>query len=428
VEALESRSLPAGLVPSGIYTEDFALNSDPTRPGFDVGGAFSEEFKYTGFDNTGVHRSVDETITDPTQVMGTLRSGWEVQTDPNDSSRFQVELQNGCLYLVTFPNLLPGVHVAGVWLDVDSLDAKVTILGQHGGDTFLVQSENKQHIFVGEDHVGPSGLEVGPVQRILVSPQPLNGSFPEVHIENLKALVVPDGAPNSPPLAVDDTATVAPGRSVVIAVLANDLDLDGDPIQLVGVKSSPGHGTAKAAQGLITYTADPSFHGTDSFTYTIEDSHGATAMGTVTVAVNTPPSAPDLAFQVPHGTTGSFSVAAPGLLAKASDADGDPLSLTVTDGARGIVTLDGKAGGFTYSRDGGGLVIADRFTYTVGDGQDSTTGTVNLFPVNQPPPGASDVTEFIGHGVHGPLTFAAPGLLPPTRAPTPTATGSAPSS
>jgi uncharacterized repeat protein (TIGR01451 family) len=411
VEALESRLMPTGSVPSGVYTEDFALNSDPTRPGFDVGGAFTEEFQYVGVDNKGVFRSVDETITDPTQVMGTLRGGWVLQTDPNDSSIFQLELQNGSLYLVNFPNLLPGVHVAGVWLDVDSRDAKLTILGQHGGDDVLVQSEQKQHIFMGEDHVGPTGIEVGPIQRILVSAQPLGGTLPEVHIENLKVLVVPDGAPNSPPVAGDDSASVVPGRSVTIPVLDNDQDPDGDPIQLVAIKTQPAHGTASTASGQITYAADRSFHGTDTFTYLVEDSRGGAATGTVTVAVNTPPIAPDLSFQVPHGTAGSFSVAAPGLLAKASDPDGDPLTLTVTNGARGVVTLDGKAGGFTYFRDGGGLVIADHFTYTVGDGVDAATGDVSLLPVNQPPPAAADVTEPVAHGAFGPLTFAAPGLL-----------------
>src|SRR5262249_31007650 len=148
--------------------------------------------------------------------------------DPLDSSKFELELQNGCLYRITFPNLRPDVHVAGVSLDVDSGNAQVVISGQSAGSTTHVQGKGKQHVFLGEQHVGPSGLEVGPIPQILVFAQPRPGTgFPEVHIENVTALVVPNGAGNRPPVAGDDTATVAPGQTVTVAVLANDFDPDG---------------------------------------------------------------------------------------------------------------------------------------------------------------------------------------------------------
>src|SRR5262249_10737272 len=167
VEILEARWLPAGTVPSGIYTENFHLKTNPSQPGFDVGEAFTEEFSYIGVDNKGVFRSVDETIVNPNQVMGSLRDGWSLQTDPNDPSKNELELENGCLYKVTFPNLRPDVHVAAVSLDVDSSNAMVQISGQSSGSITHVQGGGKQHIFLGEQHVGPNGLETGPIREIL---------------------------------------------------------------------------------------------------------------------------------------------------------------------------------------------------------------------------------------------------------------------
>jgi hypothetical protein len=59
-EILGARTLLAGTVPSGTYVEDFALNSDPTKPGWDVRGAFRTEI--TNSDG------VKDIITDPNRV------------------------------------------------------------------------------------------------------------------------------------------------------------------------------------------------------------------------------------------------------------------------------------------------------------------------------------------------------------------------
>jgi uncharacterized repeat protein (TIGR01451 family) len=412
VEALEPRALLAGTVTSGIYIENFHQKANPAQPGFHVGEAFTEEFDYIGEDSKGIFRSIDETIVDPTQTMGTLKDGWTLQADPNDSSKDQLELEHGCEYIVKFPNLQNDVHVAAVSLDVQSANALVQISGTTDGSVTNVQGQGMQHIFLGEQHIGPSGREVGAIREILVFARLQSGflSFPDVQIENVTALVVPNGT-NQPPVAGDALATVAPGQSVTIDVLANDFDPNGAQLHLLSIQSPPSHGTAQIANGLVTYTADAMFHGTDSFLYEIEDTRGLTATGKVTVTVNAPPTAPNQDFTVPHGTTGSFSVAAPGLLTKATDSDGDALTLSVTDGAHGHVTLDGTTGGFTYTPIGNGLVNYDQFTYTVSDGLTSATGTVYLNPVNQLPPAAADVTETVAHGTLGPLTFPAPGLF-----------------
>jgi hypothetical protein len=89
---------------------------------------------------------------------------------------------------------------------------------------------------------------------------------------------------NDPPDAIDDSATADEGGSVVIAVLANDVDVEGGTLAVTGV-STPAHGTATInGDGTVTYTPAAAYSGPDSFTYTAGDG-GATDSATVTVQV-----------------------------------------------------------------------------------------------------------------------------------------------
>ena len=92
---------------------------------------------------------------------------------------------------------------------------------------------------------------------------------------------------NTTPTAVDDATTTAEGTAVDIDVVANDTDLEGDTLQVTSV-TMPSNGTAVIKPGsatTITYTPNSSFHGSDSFTYTVSDGNGGTDTGTVTVTV-----------------------------------------------------------------------------------------------------------------------------------------------
>jgi subtilisin len=108
------------------------------------------------------------------------------------------------------------------------------------------------------------------------------------------ALVVdpPDGGgggppPNQPPVATDDTATTAQDTPVLVNVLANDADPDGDALALDAV-SQPGHGSAAIDGGQVLYTPAAGYVGADSFDYTVSDGNGGTDTGTVNVTVNAP--------------------------------------------------------------------------------------------------------------------------------------------
>ncbi len=91
---------------------------------------------------------------------------------------------------------------------------------------------------------------------------------------------------NTAPTAVDDATTTDEDRAIVIRVLDNDTDVDGDSLSVIAV-GTPSNGAAAITGNAttVTYTPNSSFHGSDSFTYTVSDGNGGTDTGTVTVTV-----------------------------------------------------------------------------------------------------------------------------------------------
>ena len=88
----------------------------------------------------------------------------------------------------------------------------------------------------------------------------------------------------------------------VLDVLKNDVDPEGDTFKVTGVtQGSKGIVEIGINGANVLYTPDPNFIGTDTFTYTITDSTGATDSATVTVVVadvGEPPDAVDDAATV----------------------------------------------------------------------------------------------------------------------------------
>ena len=79
------------------------------------------------------------------------------------------------------------------------------------------------------------------------------------------------------------TAEDTPGN---VDVLDSDTDEDGDPLTVVTESPDADHGTVSCTPaGICTYTPDPDFYGTDSFTYEIDDGQGGDDTGEVTVTV-----------------------------------------------------------------------------------------------------------------------------------------------
>jgi Ca2+-binding RTX toxin-like protein len=90
---------------------------------------------------------------------------------------------------------------------------------------------------------------------------------------------------NDAPVAGDDSASTDADAAVTVDVLANDSDVDGDPLSVTAATPGANGTTTVNADGTITYTPDAGFTGTDTFDYTVEDGNGGTTTGTVTVGV-----------------------------------------------------------------------------------------------------------------------------------------------
>ena len=103
----------------------------------------------------------------------------------------------------------------------------------------------------------------------------------------LKSAVVPVTiqVTNDPPYAVDDFVQTSENHAVSGNALANDLNPDGDPLNVTLV-SGPSNGTATlSASGDFSYAPNAGFLGADSFTYSISDGVGPPSVAAVQIAV-----------------------------------------------------------------------------------------------------------------------------------------------
>ena len=190
------------------------------------------------------------------------------------------------------------------------------------------------------------------------------------------------------PMAVDDHVTTDEDVAVTIDAAANDVDPSGGAL-VIGAVTQGANGTVNINfDGTLTYTANADFSGTDSFTYTANDIHGAATTATVTVtvvSVNDAPIASDDQLSATEDTNLTGSV-----LANDEDADGDALSVTSTGSlatAQGGTVVMNADGSFVYApaADYNG---PDSFLYTVADGNGGeATGRVAIVvaPVNDAP-------------------------------------------
>ncbi len=199
-----------------------------------------------------------------------------------------------------------------------------------------------------------------------------------------------------PPVAINDQLTATVATTVLIPVLANDVDPDGQSLVIASVTPpEPGRGSASknAAGDQIRFTA-PSQPGFSTFTYVVEDTDGDRATATVVVQVvppaNVPPIARDDLVIMLTNATESIDV-----LGNDVDPDGAAVALTAS------ITLAPPTGITASLTTGGKLQLKSTavpgeyaLTYSVTDaGGAVAAATVSIIvslPPNTPPTATTD--------------------------------------
>ncbi len=269
--------------------------------------------------------------------------------------------------------VIPGVAVTvtdqfgGVQTAVTDTDGEFTFRKPAGSYTVVVNNSNFAGPLAGlRSTTGGEtveGLEVGPTDL---------PAYDEAIFGYVR---------NTPPVADTDGGLYLCSSSTTIDVLANDTDVNNDTLTVTAVSAPTSGGTATLnANGTVTYTPTPGYLGADSFTYTISDGWGGTAIGTVTVEVIN-----NLAVLLNDSATTNYQTPVTvAVLANDSDPDGQPLTVaSATNGANGTTTVN-LNGTITYTPNAG-FSGTDQFTYTVTDGCGTVTATV-IITVNAPPP------------------------------------------
>ena len=191
---------------------------------------------------------------------------------------------------------------------------------------------------------------------------------------------------NAEPIPNDDSAETTEGDPVSVDVLANDTDSDNDVLTIDSVTNGA-NGTVNVVDGEAVYTPGAEFTGSDSFDYTVKDSEGGEATGTVAVDVvsgNVAPVAENDAGDTFRNTPLTVDV-----LGNDTDANvGDTLTIkSIGSPANGGASIVGGGIRYTPSQDFSGT---DSFTYEVMDSQgEVAVGDVQI-EVNALPNAADD--------------------------------------
>jgi hypothetical protein len=206
---------------------------------------------------------------------------------------------------------------------------------------------------------------------------------------------------NDPPVVNDDSVSTQEDTAVTINVVVNDTDpelnLDPNSANSTCVNGSSGcNGAASGTltdngNGIITYTPNPDFNGSDSFVYEICDTLGACDTAVVSITVTPSPDpvvANDDSASTPEDTGVAINV-----IANDTDPDGDLDPATANtacagcaDPVNGTLVNNGD-GTFDYMPipDYNG---SDSFVYEICDtlgACDSATVSITVDPVNDPP-------------------------------------------
>jgi CSLREA domain-containing protein len=139
---------------------------------------------------------------------------------------------------------------------------------------------------------------------------------------------------NDPPVVAGEAYTINQDTPLNVAapgLLANDSDVDGDPLQAVSYSGgATAHGTLSgSANGSFTYTPHAGYAGTDSFTYRVTDGAATSAPVTVHITIkDTQAPAITASLATTQLWPPDHDLIDAGFTASATDNGGGPVSLS----------------------------------------------------------------------------------------------------
>lgn len=197
---------------------------------------------------------------------------------------------------------------------------------------------------------------------------------------------------NIPPIAYPGVVSGFEDSQIQIAMQGNDPD-NKQPYQGLSffITSSPTNGILIGTTNsfLRTYTPNPNFFGTDTFTFVANDGIASSSNATFTITVRPVNDAPTAQSQL-VATDEDTPIA---ITLLASDIDGDALTYQVTPPSRG--TLSGVAPNLIYTPETN-YFGDDLFTFTVRDISNAVSQlavvSITVRPVNDAPDAKLDIT------------------------------------
>ena len=214
--------------------------------------------------------------------------------------------------------------------------------------------------------------------------------------ENIYTVNVVVNPINDAPIAANGSLTT-PEDTALIGNLPLASDVEGDSVTYTAGTTVPSHGTILInANGSYVYTPNANYNGSDSFSYTVTDSQGASNSYTMAInvtAVNDAPIANNISVSTNEDT------ALIGDLPTATDGDGDSVSYSLHSGSsHGTVTLVGTRYTYTPTANYNGT---DSFSYKVTDGlggENIYTVSVLVNPINDAPTASNGSLTIAGDG------------------------------
>lgn len=193
-------------------------------------------------------------------------------------------------------------------------------------------------------------------------------AYPELHLMELAI----SGGTNAAPTVQGDAASTPQDTPVDISVMANDSDSDGSLLaSSITITTQPTNGTVSVntTTGVITYTPNAGYTGSDSFVYSICDNGTPQLCGTATVSITvtavttnqSPVAVDDNGGTVVAGGTAMINV-----LTNDTDPDGNPTPTSghtvdldlVTAGVQTTLNATSPSVTWTYNTATGELTCA----------------------------------------------------------------------